>query len=121
MHNNLDILASHIGPKPENTPHRGSITLQLVSCFTSVIHFTHNLFSFLVKSILVKPETSHTVIIPPTVSVTCPNYVKNRAGALVYWLWEETHVPKVVGSNPGTVYWMDIFSQIFVVKIVMFV
>ena len=32
-----------------------------------------------------------------------------RAGALVYWLWEDTHVPKVVGSNPGTVYWMDIF------------
>ena len=28
---------------------------------------------------------------------------------------------KVVGSNPGTVYWMDIFSHIFVVKIVMFV
>ena len=25
--------------------------------------------------------------------------------------------PKVVGSNPGTVYWMDIFSHIFVVKI----
>ena len=30
---------------------------------------------------------------------------------------EETHVPKVVGSNPGTVYWIDIFSHIFVVKI----
>ena len=27
--------------------------------------------------------------------------------------------PKVVGSNPGTVYWMDIFAHIFVVKIVM--
>ena len=27
-----------------------------------------------------------------------------RAGALVQWLWEETHVPKVVSSNPGTVY-----------------
>ena len=26
---------------------------------------------------------------------------------------------KVVGSNPGTVHWMDIFSHIFVVKIVM--
>ena len=25
------------------------------------------------------------------------------------WLWDETHVPKVVGSNPSTVYWMDIF------------
>ena len=30
-------------------------------------------------------------------------------------------VPKVVGSNPCTVYWMDIFSHIFVVKIVLFV
>ena len=28
---------------------------------------------------------------------------------VVYWLWEETHVPKVVGSNPSTIYWMDIF------------
>ena len=31
-----------------------------------------------------------------------------RAGALVMWLCVETHVPKVVGSNPSTVYWMDI-------------
>ena len=37
----------------------------------------------------------------------------------VWWLWEETHGPKVVGSNPGTKYQMDIFSHIFVVKIVM--
>ena len=28
------------------------------------------------------------------------------AGALVKLLWEETHVPKVVGSNPGAVYRM---------------
>ena len=34
---------------------------------------------------------------------------------------EETHVPKVVGSNPSTVYWMDIFSHLFVVKVVIFV
>ena len=27
-------------------------------------------------------------------------------GALVLWLWEETHVPKVVGSNPGAIYRM---------------
>ena len=26
---------------------------------------------------------------------------------------------KVVSSNPGTIYWMDIFSHLFVVKIVM--
>ena len=42
-----------------------------------------------------------------------------RAGALVQWLWEKTHVPKVVSSNPSTAYWMDIFSQLFDVKIVM--
>ena len=32
---------------------------------------------------------------------------------------EDTRVPKVVSSNPSTVYWMDIFSDLFVVKIVM--
>ena len=26
---------------------------------------------------------------------------------------EETHIPKVVGSNPGTIYWMDFFTNIF--------
>ena len=30
-----------------------------------------------------------------------------RAGALIWWLWETTHVQEVVGSNPGAVYWMD--------------
>ena len=35
--------------------------------------------------------------------------------------WEETLVLKVVGLNPGTICWMDIFSHIFVGKIVMFV
>ena len=30
------------------------------------------------------------------------------ADALVKWLWEEL-IPKVVGSNPSTVYWMDNF------------
>ena len=39
-------------------------------------------------------------------------------GAVVSWLWEETQVPKVVRANPDTVYWMDIFSNLFVVKIV---
>ena len=34
------------------------------------------------------------------------------------WLWEETHVPKVVSSNPSTVYWMAILTFNFV-KIVM--
>ena len=45
--------------------------------------------------------------------------LRRNLGALVKWLWEETHVPKVVGLNPGTIYWMDIFSHIIVVKIVM--
>ena len=44
-----------------------------------------------------------------------------RAGALVQWLWEETYVPNVVSSNPSIVYWMDIFSHLFVVKIVLVV
>ena len=26
--------------------------------------------------------------------------------ALVYWLWKETHVLKVVGLNLSTLYWM---------------
>ena len=33
------------------------------------------------------------------------------------WLWEENNVLKVMGLNAGTVYWMDIFTHIFVVKI----
>ena len=44
-----------------------------------------------------------------------------RAGTLVYWLWEETHVPKVVSSNPCAVYWMDVlltYTHPFVVKFV---
>ena len=45
--------------------------------------------------------------------------ISSRAGTLVKWLWEETHVLKVVGLNPSTIYWMDIFSHWFVVKIVM--
>ena len=51
----------------------GSITVQLVSSFTSLesaaTQRTKNIFSLLVKSNLVKLETSCTVIIPPTVSV----------------------------------------------------
>ena len=34
---------------------------------------------------------------------------KNRAGAPVKWLKEETHNLKVMSLNPGTGYWMDIF------------
>ena len=36
-------------------------------------------------------------------------FIVLRTKALVKWLWKETHVSKVVGLNPGTVYWMDIF------------
>ena len=50
-------------------------------------------------------------------SETCNGFY--NTGSLVYWLWEETHVLKVVGSNPGTIYEMELFSPIFVVKIVM--
>ena len=33
-------------------------------------------------------------------------------------LWETTHVRKVVGLNPGAVYWMDeSFSHLFIVKL----
>ena len=35
---------------------------------------------------------------------------------LVKCLWDETYVLKVVGSNPSTIYWMDIFHILFVVK-----
>ena len=41
---------------------------------------------------------------------------------MVFILWEETHAPEVVGSNPSTVPKLDgHFSHLFVVKIVMFV
>ena len=45
----------------------------------------------------------------------------NNVNSLVWQLWEETHVPKVVGSNPCTVKLDGHFSRMFVVKIVMFV
>ena len=36
----------------------------------------------------------------------------------VQWLWQETRVPKVICSNPSTVYRTHIISHLFVVKIV---
>ena len=39
------------------------------------------------------------------------------AGALVYWLREETHNQKVVSSNPGARYRMAIFNIIFLYNI----
>ena len=43
------------------------------------------------------------------------------AGALVLWLWKETHVLKVEGLNPTTCILDGHFFHIFVVKIEMFV
>ena len=43
------------------------------------------------------------------------------AGALVEGLWEEARVPKVMSSSPSIISWMDIFSHLFIVRIVMFV
>ena len=61
----------------ENT-HRwgpgGSVTVRLVSSFTSLDlaaslgRYKNMIFSSLVKSSLVKLETSYTVVLPPTVS-----------------------------------------------------
>ena len=33
------------------------------------------------------------------------------ARAQFQWLWEETHVLKIMGLNPCTVYWMEIFHM----------
>ena len=50
-------------------------------------------------------------------SITLLNYP--RAGALVYWLWETTHVQEFVGSNPGAVYWVGMtFFTLICCKIV---
>ena len=44
--------------------------------------------------------------------------VQTLAEGLVLWLWEETHVPKIVGSNLVNVYLLDgHISRIFAVKI----
>ena len=45
----------------------------------------------------------------------------NMGGSPGLVVKEETHNLMVVSSNPGTGYWMDIFSHIFVVNSVMFV
>ena len=38
-------------------------------------------------------------------SIICLNRFDDDEGSRE-WLWEETHVHKAVGSNPGTIYWM---------------
>ena len=42
-----------------------------------------------------------------------PNWTR----AQVQWLWEETHVLKIVGLNPRTVQWIDISIVKFVMII----
>ena len=37
-------------------------------------------------------------------------HLKMECGSPGLWLWEVTHVLKVVGLIPSAVYWMDIFS-----------
>ena len=39
------------------------------------------------------------------------SYIGQEPWILTTRLWEETHVLKIVGSNPSAVYWMDIFSH----------
>ena len=40
------------------------------------------------------------------------NKLKIWAGAVVQWFWDKTNVHRVVGSNPSTLYWMDVFKLI---------
>ena len=59
----------------------GSMPVWLVSSLTSLdstisLHTNNNIFPFLVKSSLVKPESSHAVILPPMVSVLWIHYKK---------------------------------------------
>ena len=57
------------------------------------------------------------IFVAPVIVKICPfvAFLKFKkvpgGGALVLWLWEESHVLKVVGSNPVTVYWMDILHK----------
>ena len=45
----------------------------------------------------------------------------NNGGSPGLVVMEGDSSPKVVGSNPSTIYWMNILSHLFVVRIVMFV
>ena len=42
-------------------------------------------------------------------TICCSFSKSNVLKSLFLWLWEHTHVPKVVSSNPSTIYWMNIF------------
>ena len=52
----------------------------------------------------------------PNVMVKIHINLIKQWGAFVQWLWEETHITKVVGSNPGTVYLLDIFHIYLLLK-----
>ena len=43
-----------------------------------------------------------------------------QGGSPVLVVMGVSHITKVVGSNPSNIYWMDIISHLFVVRIVMF-
>ena len=47
--------------------------------------------------------------------------IKYKGGSPGHWLSEETLNQKVVSLNPGAGYWKDIFSHLYVLRIVMFV
>ena len=79
---------------------RRSITVQLTSCSTGLA---------------LTKQVNHST----QAKQLKPNEI--WPGALVQWLWEETHVQKVVGLNPIIIYWMDIFFRFICCKIVMFV
>ena len=38
---------------------------------------------------------------------TYPQLYDIKNVCLVLWLWETTHIQEVVGSKPGSVYWLD--------------
>ena len=63
------------------------------------------------------------IFVAPVIVKICPfvAFLKFKkvpdGGALVLWLWEESHVMKVVGSNPVTLYWMDILQKYLLKKL----
>ena len=54
-----------------------------------------------------------------TIATVVGAFLGLAKGILVKWLWQETHVLKVMGSNPSTVHILHgHFSQLIVAKIV---
>ena len=51
-------------------------------------------------------------------------FVKTKVNKRIFccvliWLCKEAHFLNIIGSNPNTVHWIDIFSHQFVVEVVM--